>query len=51
MIRTRKPKVQLNVRISPALNAQLEKLAIKADVTKAAIVIGALKAHVERGGK
>jgi predicted transcriptional regulator len=51
MIRTRKPKVQLNVRISPALNAQLEKLAIKADVTKAAIVIGALKTHVERAGK
>lgn len=51
MIRPRKPKVQLNVRISPALNAQLEKLALKADVTKAAVVIGALKAHVERAGK
>lgn len=51
MIRKAKPNVQLNVRISPALNAQLEKLAIKADVTKAAVVIGALKAHVERAGK
>jgi len=51
MIRTRKPKIQLNVRISPALNAQLERIAIKADTTKAAVVIGALKAHVERVGK
>lgn len=46
-----KPTVQLNVRISPALNAQLERLASKADTTKAAVVIEALKAHVERGGK
>jgi predicted transcriptional regulator len=51
MIRKPKPTIQLNVRISPALNAQLEKLALKADVTKAAVVIGALKAHVERAGK
>jgi len=52
MIRPRKPKVQLNVRIPLALSAQLDKLAIKADVTKAAVVIEALKAHVEaRGGK
>lgn len=46
-----KPTVQLNVRISPALNAQLERLASKADTTKAAVVIEALKAHVEKGGK
>jgi predicted transcriptional regulator len=40
------------VRITETLNAQLEKLAFKADVTKAAVVIEALKAHVEaRGGK
>lgn len=45
------PTIQLNVRIDPELAEELEKLAIKADVTKAAVVIGALKAHVERGGK
>lgn len=51
MIKKPKPTVQLNVRIAPALNTKLERLAFRAGMTKAAFVESALKAHVERAGK
>ena len=47
MIKKHKPTVQLNVRIAPALNTKLEKLAFRAGMTKGAFVEGTLKLYAE----
>lgn len=46
-MKKQKPTVQLNVRISSALHAQLEKIAKSAGIDKQSLVSGTLKQYAE----